>query len=119
MLRSWLKRRRWKFPGEVPVDMPLSPTLARWLCEHGHDTIHAFEVGLGSASDEEIMEHERSEGRVVVTADLGYPRLLALTRARRPGVVLFRGGNFSESEMLSMIGRGECCSTPRLRFGYD
>ncbi len=38
-----------------------------------------------SASDEEIVEHARSEGRVVVTADLDYARLLALTRVRRPG----------------------------------
>jgi predicted nuclease of predicted toxin-antitoxin system len=58
-----------------------------------------------SASDEEIVEHARSEGRVVVTADLDYARLLALTRVRRPRLVLFRGGNFSESEMLSMMGR--------------
>lgn len=87
------------------VDMPLSPPLACWLRGHRHDAVHAFEVGLGSASDEEIVEHARSEGRVVVTADLDYARLLALMRVRRPGLVLFRGGNFSESEMLSMMGR--------------
>lgn len=52
------------------VDMPLSPSLARWLRERGHDAVHAFEVGLGFASDEEIVGRGRCEGRVVVTADL-------------------------------------------------
>ncbi len=52
------------------VDMPLSPSLARWLRERGHDAVHAFEVGLGFASDEEIVGRARREGRVVVTADL-------------------------------------------------
>jgi len=52
------------------VDMPLSPSLARWLRERGHDAVDAFEVGFGSASDEEIAGRARSNGRVVVTADL-------------------------------------------------
>ena len=47
----------------------------------------------------------RCEGRVVVTADLDYARLLALARVDHSGLVLFRGGNFSESEMLSMMRR--------------
>ena len=85
--------------------MPLSPSLAHWLCERGHDAVHAYEVGLGSASDEEIVERARCEGRVVVTADLDYARVLALARVAHPGLVLLRGGNFSESEMLSMMGR--------------
>ena len=44
------------------VDMPLSPSLARWLRERGHDAVHAYEVDLGSASDEEIVERARCEG---------------------------------------------------------
>ena len=87
------------------VDMPLSPSVAHWLRERGHDAIHAYEVGLGSASDEEIVEPAGREGRVVVTADLDYARLLALARVAHPGLVLLRGGNFRESEMLSMVER--------------
>ena len=87
------------------VDMPLSPALARWLRENGHDAVHAFEVGLASASDEEIAQRARAEDRVVITADLDYMRLLATTRAGKPAVVLFRGGNFSESDMVRMMNR--------------
>jgi predicted nuclease of predicted toxin-antitoxin system len=39
------------------VDMPLSPTLAGWLVQQGHDAIYASQVGLDRASDITIVEH--------------------------------------------------------------
>jgi predicted nuclease of predicted toxin-antitoxin system len=85
------------------VDMPLSPALARWLNASGHDAVHAITVGLERAEDSAILERARQEGRVVVTADLDYPRLLALSRAPEPGIILFRGGSYSESQMLDLL----------------
>lgn len=38
------------------VDMPLSPALADWLVERGHDAVHALSVGLERAPDESILE---------------------------------------------------------------
>ena len=38
----------------------------------------------------------RQEARTVVTTDLDYPRLLALTGAEGPSLILFRGGDWSE-----------------------
>jgi predicted nuclease of predicted toxin-antitoxin system len=40
---------------------------------------------------------------VIVTADLDYPRLLAQMGALEPGVVLFRGGNYSEDEVKERL----------------
>jgi len=62
-------------------------------------------IGLADAPDEVILERARSEGRIVVTADLDYPRLLALHRSDRPGVVLFRGGSYSDDQMLGLLDR--------------
>lgn len=87
------------------IDMPLSPELATWLMQQGHDAIHAAEVGLSRASDSEILDRARHEERVVVTADLDYPRLLALVQAERPGLILFRGGDYSEREVRERLGR--------------
>jgi predicted nuclease of predicted toxin-antitoxin system len=87
------------------IDMPLPPNLASWLVRQGHDAVHALERGLSRASDEVILEHARDEQRVVVTADLDYPRLLALTQAKGPGLILFRGGNYSEQETVNRLGR--------------
>lgn len=66
--------------------------------------MHASEVGLGCATDEEILGRAR-RGEGVVTAELDYARLLALAHVSHPVLALFRGGNFSEAERLSMMGR--------------
>ena len=85
------------------VDMPLSPALANWLNLNGHDATHASDVGLSRAPDKTILQAARDEGRVVLTADLDYPRLLALAQDEGPGVILFRGGDFSERETLDRL----------------
>lgn len=87
------------------VDMPLSPQLAVWLKQNGHDAVHAVNMGMGCAPDEEILQRAKTEGSVVITADLDYPRLLALARSDRPGLILFRGGNYSEQESLDRLRR--------------
>ena len=86
------------------VDMPLSPGIASWLADRGHDAVHAPDVGLGRAPNEAIPAQARDEQRVVITADLDYPQLLALTRAEGPGLILFRGGNHSEHEAVDRLG---------------
>lgn len=85
------------------IDMSVSPKVADWLNQKGNDAIHAFYSNLGSASDVTIIEKAYQEQRVIITADLDYPRILALTKADGPGIILFRGGNYSEKEMLHLI----------------
>jgi predicted nuclease of predicted toxin-antitoxin system len=87
------------------IDMPLSPELVLWLTQRQHDAVHALHVGLDRASDQEMIVRARREQRVVITADLDFPRLLALTSTDDPGLILFRGGNYSESEMRALLER--------------
>jgi hypothetical protein len=61
------------------VDMPLPPALAQWLTTQGHDAVHASAVGLDRSADSEIPIRARQESRTVVTADLDYLGLLALS----------------------------------------
>lgn len=63
------------------IDMPLPPALARWLATQGHDAIHASAAGLDRSTDPAILTRARQEARTVITADLDYPRLLALAGA--------------------------------------
>jgi predicted nuclease of predicted toxin-antitoxin system len=85
------------------VDMPLPPALAQWLATRGHDAVHASAVGLDRSTDTEILERARQEARTVVTADLDYPRLLALTGAEGPSLILFRGGDWSELDVTARM----------------
>jgi predicted nuclease of predicted toxin-antitoxin system len=87
------------------LDMPVSPSLLQLLRDRGHEGVHANEIGHGRTSDSDLMALARREERVVVTADLHFPRLLALSSAGRPGIVLFRGGNYSDREMGELLER--------------
>lgn len=87
------------------IDMPVTPKAVPHLQGIGHDAIHASSVGLSEATDREILATARRDGRIVVTADLDYPRLLALEAADGPGIILFRGGSYSDDEMLGLLDR--------------
>ena len=86
------------------VDMPLSPALATWLTDRGHDAVHASETGLERTSDKGVIDRAKQEARTIITADLDYPRLLALAGANGPSLILFRGGNWSDSELMLRMG---------------
>jgi predicted nuclease of predicted toxin-antitoxin system len=58
---------------------------------------------LESAKDAEILAVARAGRQIIVTADLDYPRLLAIHRAAAPGVILFRGGSYTDDEMLRLL----------------
>jgi predicted nuclease of predicted toxin-antitoxin system len=92
--------------------MALAPSVATWLIEQGHDAVHASAIGLDRAPDAEILDHARTDDRVIVTADLDYPRLLALARAERPGLILFRGGQYTDAQVIERLGRAIETVTP-------
>ena len=87
------------------IDMPVTPDAVPRLRAAGHEAVHAAAVGLAHASDRQVLDVARREGRIVITADLDYPRLLALSQADGPGVILFRGGSYSDLEMLDLLDR--------------
>jgi predicted nuclease of predicted toxin-antitoxin system len=49
------------------------------------------------------MAGAEQEGRTIITADLDYPRLLALARATEPSLILFRGGDWSEADVVARM----------------
>jgi predicted nuclease of predicted toxin-antitoxin system len=87
------------------LDMPVSSALLDVLATCGHEGVHAHQIGRDRASDDELLELARRESRVIITADLDFPRLIALTLADGPGLILFRGGSYSDSEMCDLLGR--------------
>jgi predicted nuclease of predicted toxin-antitoxin system len=85
------------------VDMPLSASLAKWLADQGHDAVHAAAIGLDRAADTEIIARAAQDERTIITADLDYPRLLALAGAVGPGFILFRAGDWGEAEIIARM----------------
>ncbi|MBN1580126.1 MAG: DUF5615 family PIN-like protein [Anaerolineae bacterium] len=87
------------------LDMPVSPLLLDTLSAYGHEGVHAYQIGKSRASDQDLLAIARDEDRVLITADLDFPRLLALSSAQGPGLILFRGGNYSDREMCWLLER--------------
>lgn len=85
--------------------MPITPRAVAHLRAAGHDAVHASAAELSGAPDTALIEAARRDGRVIVTADLDFPRLLAVARADGPGIILFRGGSYTDQEMLSLLDR--------------
>lgn len=90
---------------EALLDMDVSPSLAAVFEKYGHTAVHAYTLGLARATDQELLTLAHETGRIVVTADLDFPRLLALAAAEGPGLILFRGGNYSDAEMRELLER--------------
>jgi predicted nuclease of predicted toxin-antitoxin system len=58
---------------------------------------------MSRSSDDEIIAHAVSDDRTIITADLDYPRLLALTGAAGPSLILFRGGDWADHEIVARM----------------
>jgi predicted nuclease of predicted toxin-antitoxin system len=85
------------------LDMGLAPRTADFLRGLGHDADHLGKRGLPRLPDPEIMALAASEGRVAVTFDLEFSRVLALQRLVQPSVILFRLDRFTTDEVNSML----------------
>jgi predicted nuclease of predicted toxin-antitoxin system len=87
------------------LDMPVSPLLLNVLGKQNHQGFHAFNLGKSTASDQELLDFARREKLIIITADLDFSRLLFLSASDSPGLILFRGGNYSNQEMCDLLER--------------
>lgn len=72
------------------IDANLSPKVAGALRNAGFDAVHVGDLGLLTASDDEIFDRAVTDRSVVVTADSDFGTMLALRRATSPSVVHLR-----------------------------
>jgi len=77
----------------ILIDMNLTPDWVDVLQAGGWPAVHWSSIGPATASDREIMDQARAAGRIVMTQDLDFTVLLALTHAVGPSVVQIRARN--------------------------
>ena len=85
------------------VDNALSPVVAQGLKSAGHDSAHVRDYGLQSASDAEIRQAALREGRIIISADMDFARLVSEDPAVRLSIILFRGKPRRPEEQLAAL----------------
>jgi len=81
------------------VDMNLSPHWVALLRDSGWEAEHWSQVGRADAPESEIMAHAARNGSVVITHDLDFSAILAVTHGKKPSVVQIRAGDVSPDEI--------------------
>jgi len=72
------------------VDMNLSPDWVAVLHHCGWEAVHWSAVGNPRAADAEIMTWAKQNAHIILTHDLDFGSLLALTQAEAPSVIQVR-----------------------------
>ena len=72
------------------ADMGVSTRTVEWFRREGHDAVHLRELRKQRLPDQAILEYALSESRVVLTMDLDFGYLVAVSHARLPSVITFR-----------------------------
>ncbi len=68
-------------------DMGISPRTIELLRERGYDAIHLIEQNLERMPDPNILEKAQQEGRILLTVDLDFAQLLAISGQSLPSVI--------------------------------
>jgi predicted nuclease of predicted toxin-antitoxin system len=72
------------------ADLHISPRTVEHLRGLGHDVVRVIDVLPATASDAAILEHAAQTGRCVLTQDLDFSGLIAVTGKPRPSLVCLR-----------------------------
>jgi predicted nuclease of predicted toxin-antitoxin system len=85
------------------ADMGISPRTVTWLKNQSYDAIHLNQQGLEKLPDEDILIKAKNESRIILTVDLDFGSLLAMSKSSLPSVILFRLGNQSRNIIESRL----------------
>jgi predicted nuclease of predicted toxin-antitoxin system len=72
------------------ADMHISPRTVEFLRTLGHDVVRVSEILLPQASDETIVSRADEHGRIILTQDLDFSAIIALTGQQSPSLVSLR-----------------------------
>ena len=97
--------------------MGVSTDVAAWLRDQGHDAVHLRDQGLHRLDDPAIVVKAASEERVLLTCDLDFAEIVALSGHHTVSVVLFRLASMRPRRVIERLSRVLMQSSPALSAG--
>ena len=85
------------------ADMGVSGRVIRWLRDHGHDATHLRDEGLQRLPNGAIFEKALAEERALLTFDLDFAEIVALSKGRKASTLLFRLHNTRSSHVIERL----------------
>ena len=85
------------------ADIPISPITIEALKKAGYKCIRVSDVMASTASDQEIIEFAKKEEMVIITQDLDFSSLIALSGSTRPSVIQLRLENAAPAKISSRL----------------
>jgi predicted nuclease of predicted toxin-antitoxin system len=85
------------------ADMGVAGKVVDWLVQAGHDAVHLRDEGLQRVSDPDIFAKAHQEGRIVLTFDLDFGEIVALSGSTHTSVILFRVRNASAAHIIQRL----------------
>jgi len=88
---------------KILVDMNLSPSWSNFLIEKGIETIHWSSIGSHDSTDEEIFSFAKSNDFTILTSDLDFGFILAITNGKKPSVIQIKAGALSSKKIGGIV----------------
>ena len=85
------------------ADMGVDVRVVEWLRQQAHNAKHLRDEGLERSPDSEIFAKAVNENRVVLTFDLDFGEIAALTKGRKASVILFRLHNTRTPHVIERL----------------
>jgi len=87
------------------ADMGVSQRVVTWLQEQGHDATHLRDEGLQKLENGEIFTKAFRESRIILTWDLDFTEILALSKTGTVSAVVFRLMNTRSTHVIERLER--------------
>lgn len=72
------------------ADLHISPSTVSFLGSLGHDILRVTAALSPTADDAEIIAYAAQENRTIITQDLDFSAIIALTRSKSPSLISLR-----------------------------
>lgn len=85
------------------LDMGLAQSSAEFLRSRGHDAVHLRDQGLERLPDDQIVAKALDEKRTIITHDLDFGRIVALSGDAVPSIVTLRLTNMTPTRVNTAL----------------